>query len=83
MNLSKERMRKLSKTLKKELIDMNNEQTNNFYLTGITEELYTSEEMLDILTDIQDVVILVRHKQENKSKIIKLKKENLNMCFEN
>jgi len=83
MNLSKERMTKLSKTLKKELINMNNEQTNNFYLTGITEELYTGEEMLDIITDIQDIVILVRHKQENKSKIIKLKKENLNMCFKN
>lgn len=49
---------------------------NNFYLTGITEELYTSEESLDI-------VVLVRHKEENKSKIIKLKRENLGREFIN
>lgn len=83
MKLSKERMDQLNQSLNEGAKNMETINYSNFNLTGITEELYTGEEMLDILTDIQDVVILVRNKEENKSKIIKLKRENLGIEFIN
>lgn len=76
MKLSKERMDQLNQSLNEGAKNMETINYNNFYLTGITEELYTSEELLDI-------VVLVRHKEENKSKIIKLKRENLGIEFIN
>lgn len=83
MKLSKARMDQLNQSLNEGAKNMETINYSNFNLTGITEELYTGEEMLDILTDIQDVVILVRNKEENKSKIIKLKRENLGIEFIN
>ncbi len=83
MKLSKERMDQLNQSLNEGAKNMETINYNNFYLTGITEELYTSEELLDIVTDIQDIVVLVRHKEENKTKIIKLKRENLGREFIN
>lgn len=62
MKLSKVRMDQLNQSLNEGVKNMETINYNNFNLTGITEELYTGEEMLDILTDIQDVVILVRNK---------------------
>lgn len=50
MKLSKERMDKLNQSLNEGAKNMETINYNNFYLTGITEELYTSEELFGMST---------------------------------
>lgn len=77
MNLTQERVINLNEYINEGTNKMKEHTEPNFRLSGIMEENYSAQEIIDLLTDIEDVVILVRYKEEDKSKLIKLKRENL------
>lgn len=83
MNLTKERVINLNEYINEGTNNMKEHTEPNFRLSGIMEETYSTQEIIDLLTDVEDVVILVRYKDEDKSKLIKLKREHLGIDIVN